>query len=290
MRWHPMRESFWALLMAAQYRAGRQGDALASYQRARTVLADELGVDPGPQLQELERLILAQDPSLEMPGMATFLPARSARAYPDPVALVEREQLLEALTGLHDDALAGSGRLVLVHGEAGAGKSALVRTWSAAADQRSRVLWGACDPLSSPRPLGPLVDLAPHLDPRVGELLRSGERDGLFEATIESLGAEPAAVVIEDLQWADMSTLDLLRFLARRLEAHEHPGGGDLPRRPPSPVRPAARHARRHRLAARRAPPRGAAAVALLRSSSSLARPASTRRISSASRAAMRSS
>ena len=53
VRWHPMRESFWALLMAAQYRAGRQGDALASYQRARATLADELGVDPGPQLQEL---------------------------------------------------------------------------------------------------------------------------------------------------------------------------------------------------------------------------------------------
>ncbi len=261
MRWHPMRESFWALLMAAQYRAGRQGDALASYQRARTLLADELGVDPGPQLQELERLILAQDPSLEMPGMATFLPARSARAYPDPVALVEREHLLETLTGLHDDALAGSGRLVLVHGEAGVGKSALVRAWSARADQRGRVLWGACDPLSSPRPLGPLVDLAPHLDPRVGELLRSGERDGLFEATIESLGAEPTVVVIEDLQWADMSTLDLMRFLARRLEVTNTVVVATYRDDHLQPVGSVARHARRHRLSAGRAPPRGALAV-----------------------------
>jgi DNA-binding SARP family transcriptional activator/DNA-binding CsgD family transcriptional regulator/tetratricopeptide (TPR) repeat protein len=220
VRWHPMRESFWALLMAAQYRAGRQGDALAAYQRARTTLAHELGVDPGPALRELERLILAQDPSLEMPAMSTFLPSRSDRGtYSEHVALVERAHLFETLTGLHDEALAGSGRLVLVHGEAGVGKSALVRTWAATVGERARILWGACDPLSSPRPLGPLVDLAPHLDPQVGDLLRSGERDGLFEAALAALEvASPVVVVMEDLHWADMSTLDLVRFLARRLE------------------------------------------------------------------------
>jgi len=220
VRWHPLRESFWALLMAAQYRAGRQADALASYQRARTTLADELGVDPGPALQELERLVLAHDPALETAGVSTFLPSRRvSRAYPDQVALLERAHLLETLTGLHDDALSGSGRLVLVHGEAGAGKSALVRALADQAASRSRVLLGACDPLSSPRPLGPLVDLAPHLDPAVGELLRTGERDGLFELVLAQLdAAESTVVVIEDLHWADMSTLDLLRFLARRLD------------------------------------------------------------------------
>jgi DNA-binding CsgD family transcriptional regulator/tetratricopeptide (TPR) repeat protein len=220
VRWHPMREAFWALLMAAQYRAGRQGDALVSYQRARTTLAEELGVDPGPQLQELERLILAQDPSLEMAGMSTFLPLRQERgAYAEHVALVERDDLVETLTGLHGEALGGSGRLVLVHGEAGVGKSALVREWSGGARARGLVLWGACDPLSSPRPLGPLVDVAPHLAPEVGELLRSGEREGLFECTLAALeSAGPAVLVIEDLHWADESTLDLVRFLARRLE------------------------------------------------------------------------
>jgi DNA-binding SARP family transcriptional activator/ATP/maltotriose-dependent transcriptional regulator MalT len=220
VRWHPMRESFWALLMAAQYRSGRQADALASYQRARSTLADELGVDPGPQLQELERLILAHDPSLEMPGMSTFLPPQQERGnYPEHVTLVERNHLVESLTDLHDEALGGSGRLVLVHGEAGVGKSALVREWSGLARTRGRVLWGACDPLTSPRPLGPLVDVAPHLDPRVGELLRSGERDGLFETALAALeSAGPSVLVIEDLHWADESTLDLVRFLARRLE------------------------------------------------------------------------
>ena len=220
VRWHPMRESFWALLMCAQYRAGRQADALASYQRARTTLADELGIDPGPALQELERLILAQDPSMDGPAVSAILPTRLDRgSYPGHVALLERDDLLGTLQGLHEEAIAGSGRLALVHGEAGVGKSALVREWGALAATQSPVLRGACDPLSSPRPLGPLVDVASHLDPQVDELLRSGERDGLFEAALASLEAmSPAVLVIEDLHWADMSTLDLVRFLARRLE------------------------------------------------------------------------
>jgi DNA-binding SARP family transcriptional activator/DNA-binding NarL/FixJ family response regulator/tetratricopeptide (TPR) repeat protein len=220
VRWHPMRESFWALLMCAQYRAGRQGDALASYQRARSTLAEELGIDPGPALQELERLVLAQDPSLDGPALSSLLPPRRAGgSYIEPVALVERDGHLDTLHTLHGEALAGSGRLVLVHGEAGVGKSALVRAWSAAAQERAVVLWGACDPLSSPRPLGPLVDVAARLGPTVDELLRSGERDGLFEAALAALEQHgPAVLVVEDLHWADMSTLDLVRFLARRLD------------------------------------------------------------------------
>lgn len=220
VRWHPMRESFWALLMCAQYRAGRQADALASYQRARSTLADELGIDPGPALQELERLVLAQDPSMDGPALSSLLPARrAAGSYPEQVALVERAGHLDTLHALHGEALAGSGRLVLVHGEAGAGKSALVREWSTAAATSAAVLWGSCDPLSSPRPLGPLVDVAPQLGAGVEALLRSGQRDGLFEATLAALeDVAPSVLVVEDLHWADMSTLDLMRFLSRRLD------------------------------------------------------------------------
>jgi DNA-binding SARP family transcriptional activator/DNA-binding CsgD family transcriptional regulator/tetratricopeptide (TPR) repeat protein len=220
VRWHPTRESLWALLMCAQYRAGRRTDALASYRRACTTLTAELAAAPGATLREIERLVVAQDPSLDGPAICALLPPRRPGAsYPDAVALVERDGHLDALRTLHGEALAGSGRLVLVHGEAGVGKSALVREWSAGAHDRATVLWGACDPLSSPRPLGPLVDVAPRLGPAVEELLRSGERDGLFEATMAALDEiGPAALVVEDLHWADMSTLDLMRFLARRLE------------------------------------------------------------------------
>ena len=58
---YPFQESLWELLITAQYRAGRQADALASYQQVRTQLAAELGLDPRPQLQELEQRILLQD-------------------------------------------------------------------------------------------------------------------------------------------------------------------------------------------------------------------------------------
>src|SRR3978361_2184058 len=63
----PLRERRWGQLMLALYRAGRQGEALGAYQRARSLLADELGVDPGPDLRRLEAAIVAQDAALEMP-------------------------------------------------------------------------------------------------------------------------------------------------------------------------------------------------------------------------------
>ena len=65
---HPLRERLWEHLMLARYRAGRQGDALAAFDAARLVLADELGVDPSPELRRLQEQILRQDPSLELRG------------------------------------------------------------------------------------------------------------------------------------------------------------------------------------------------------------------------------
>src|SRR5262245_10811710 len=78
--------------------------------------------------------------------------------------LLERKEPLAALTGLLAEAAAGSGRLALLGGEAGVGKTALARHFASSLPPRTRMLWGACDPLSLPRPLGPLVDMAAELD------------------------------------------------------------------------------------------------------------------------------
>ena len=133
--------------------------------------------------------------------------------------LLERDQQLGALSALLRDVEAGEGRLALVAGDAGAGKSALVHRFCESMPEPRDAMWGMCDPLSTPRPLGPLIDIAPQLGDGIGELLSSGQREGLFEATRAALAARrmPGVAVFEDLHWADDATLDLLRFLGRRL-------------------------------------------------------------------------
>ena len=135
--------------------------------------------------------------------------------------LLEREDQLATLGALQGAVASGSGRAVFVAGEAGAGKSALVRQFCDSAAGTSRVMVGFCDALASPRPLGPLVDIAPSLGGDVTELLKSRRRHELFEATLAALASQrqPSIVVFEDLQWADQATLDLLRFLGRRVSA-----------------------------------------------------------------------
>ena len=67
----PLRERRWAMLMTALYRCGRQADALRAYQRARTTLGEELGVEPGPELETLERMVIAHDETLMAPAIAS---------------------------------------------------------------------------------------------------------------------------------------------------------------------------------------------------------------------------
>ena len=136
--------------------------------------------------------------------------------------LLEREAQLAALRDYADESAAGRGRMVLVSGEAGVGKSSLVEAFEDRSDA-ARWAWGACDGLSTPRPLGPLLDLAGDLDDDLERLSRSGApREVLFDAVLERLprrGTEdpPVVLVVEDVHWADEATLDLLRFLGRRL-------------------------------------------------------------------------
>jgi DNA-binding CsgD family transcriptional regulator/tetratricopeptide (TPR) repeat protein len=134
--------------------------------------------------------------------------------------LLEREPALETLGGWLAEARAGRGRLVLVGGEAGVGKTALVSELALRHRQTARILQGACDALTTPRPLGPLADVAPAFGGGLDRLLRDeAPREVLFPALLQRLrdSRVVTVLVIEDVHWADEATLDLLRFLARRL-------------------------------------------------------------------------
>ncbi len=133
--------------------------------------------------------------------------------------LLERDHLLDVLADRAAAAVAGRGSVVLVAGEAGIGKTALLRALVDRVDGRASPLWGMCDPLSTPRPLGPLRDVAHDLGPEVSDLLRGGApQHEVFAAVLDALRSRPRLLVVEDLHWADGATLDLVRFLARRIE------------------------------------------------------------------------
>ncbi len=135
------------------------------------------------------------------------------------MTLLERESSLASLAEYAKEARQGEGRLVLVAGEAGVGKSALVEQFAGDAPG-TRWSWGACDGLFTPRPLGPLFDIADQLGGELLDLCRAGApRDELFAALLRQ-ASDPGplhVVVIEDLHWADEATIDLLRFLGRRV-------------------------------------------------------------------------
>jgi DNA-binding SARP family transcriptional activator len=140
---HPYRERLRAQLMLALYRCERQADALQAYQDARAKLVEELGIEPGERLRELERAILAQDPALAITADG---PAGAEPAAGTPRgAFVGRERELAELVAGLDDAFAGSGRLFLLVGEPGIGKSRLAEELIARArDRGARVLVGRC--------------------------------------------------------------------------------------------------------------------------------------------------
>ena len=133
--------------------------------------------------------------------------------------LLERGAALASLAEYAHEARQGDGRLVLVAGEAGIGKSALIEQLHHDLPD-ARWSWGACDGLSTPRPLGPLLDLADQLSGELEELCQaSAAREDLFRALLRQV-SQPgtlSVVVIEDVHWADESTVDLLRFLGRRV-------------------------------------------------------------------------
>lgn len=139
----------------------------------------------------------------------------------DASELLERGEQLSAL----GDCLAvvrerSRGQMVLLRGEAGIGKTALVQAFCATLGPSVRVLWAACDPLFTPRPLGPLLDIARATG---GELQNrvdaGGKPHDVMTALIDELEwPAPTVVVIEDVHWADKATLDVVRLVARRMD------------------------------------------------------------------------
>ena len=137
------------------------------------------------------------------------------------MTLLERDIYLEELAVHLRQAAAGCGRVVLIGGEAGVGKSALVDEFSRRHRGSARVLKAACDSLSTPIPLGPLLDIGPALGLNLEQMLQpSQRRDELFHAVLNALRAcdEPLMILAEDAHWSDEATMDLLRFLSRRIE------------------------------------------------------------------------
>ncbi len=137
-----------------------------------------------------------------------------------PTELLERSAYLDELGRVLRQSAAGEGQLVLLGGEAGVGKTVLTRHFRRLVRGQARVLIGACDALSTPRPLGPLLDVAAEAGGELGRLLTAdAPRHSVFRAVLDllSAGSRPALLFVEDAHWADEATLDLLRYLGRRI-------------------------------------------------------------------------
>ena len=132
--------------------------------------------------------------------------------------LLEREAHLRALDAALTDSVGGQGRVALISGEAGIGKTSLIDHFVADRGEVLRVVRGACDAQFTPRPLGPLIEMASQMHGQLPRLLTAGaDRSTVFAAVLAELQTQPTVAVFEDVHWADEATLDLLRFLGRRI-------------------------------------------------------------------------
>ncbi|GAA2306446.1 BTAD domain-containing putative transcriptional regulator [Nonomuraea roseoviolacea subsp. roseoviolacea] len=264
---HPLRERLWALRALALYRCGRQGEALETLRTARRILAEELGIDPGEELRELERDILGRSPALlprrqrldprsagprssapeaagaEMTGAEAGAPETAGADAGEPKTgeretggpgIAGRKEELAALDGLLDAAAAGRPGFSLITGEPGIGKTRLAEELVSRARARGfTVAVGRCAATEGAPAFWPwvtvlerLADTLPPLPadvradlPGVGSATGTdpeGARFRTYQAAARALtaGRRPVLVVLDDLHWADRSSLRLLGYLA----------------------------------------------------------------------------
>lgn len=232
---HPLRERMWALHALALARSGRQADALEVLRKVREVLDEELGLEPSAELRDLQTAVLRQDPELEWvaPDAGTAPAAEPApvAAVPTPhpsselVApwpMVGRDADLESLIDVVAAAEAGQPSYAVITGDPGIGKSRLAAELIMRIRQRGlRVLVGRCSQDDGAPPLWPWKTVLDGLGVSLldEDLVAEGE-SGQFRTWERIAGAvreaardEPLVVVLDDLHWADTSTLRVLRIL-----------------------------------------------------------------------------
>jgi DNA-binding SARP family transcriptional activator len=239
---YPLREESWRLLAMAHYASGRQGDALGVLRRARRILREELGVDPGPVLRRLERDVLAQADDLAPDRAGVSLDQLPAPVSTRLDTFVGRTAELSALHADCAAAAGGCGGLVLIYGEAGVGKSALVRRLASTVSRQGwRSAIGRCShgegaPAGWPwaEVLGALVTAHPppaELAEALHRLLTHGSAPvpgdpavarfrlhrAVYSYLAEVARQRPVLVVLDDLHDADDETLALLARLAPEL-------------------------------------------------------------------------